>query len=509
MSLQEHDNSQYTKEKDEIEKYLLRIVQRYFDIENNYTKESIEAIIVESLARFKQTIIKEKGFLFSLNQKTGHLILTIKDFGGEYTFNKNSAFNKDFGNQSDTICSGDDVRLENPREPLEHYHDLGDVHELVNALNTLNLDGNTHMHNNISTLDILTYSGNKAVIDLTVVDYLQTTVNHYCENLLYHKAEINKLNTKSVNQILSYRTIISNELLVTISILKDTINWLQDVKNYAYKMISHYKLDVGKELLNYMTNDSYNKLMNHFNKNKSSKFQGEFGITDGPITFTTYDDYTIFNEFKETRFNTGISNAKIKLFFRYEDKEGLTITAPLPYTTIHNCGGTIVIQGGYTNDGEIVITSNFFNKAPFAITQDNLYGTEKAIVPFDDLVWYDDKLAELEQQHASFCIINNKKEMEFVNTLLTDGKEYYIHGCNGNPSDPDAPYYDYYNNEIPYLDFDDGQPILSFANYLIINSNRKMATAVITRRYRYVAQYEIKRLTQYIKNPRIMYQVLI
>ena len=46
MNLQEHDNNRFTKERDNIEKYLLRIMQRYFDVENNYTQESIEAIIV-------------------------------------------------------------------------------------------------------------------------------------------------------------------------------------------------------------------------------------------------------------------------------------------------------------------------------------------------------------------------------------------------------------------------------------------------------------------------------
>ena len=47
MNLREHENNHFTKEKNEIEKYLLRIIQRYFDIENNLTKESVEAIIIE------------------------------------------------------------------------------------------------------------------------------------------------------------------------------------------------------------------------------------------------------------------------------------------------------------------------------------------------------------------------------------------------------------------------------------------------------------------------------
>ena len=83
MSLVQYEDNRFTKEHDDVEKYLLRIIQRYFDIENVYNEESIEAIIVESLARYKQDIFHEKGgFIFSLNQKTGNIVLTIKDFNG-------------------------------------------------------------------------------------------------------------------------------------------------------------------------------------------------------------------------------------------------------------------------------------------------------------------------------------------------------------------------------------------------------------------------------------------
>lgn len=507
MSLQEHDNNQYTKEKDEVEKYLLRIIQRYFDIENNYTKESIEAIIVESLTRFKQIVIKEKGFIFSLNQKTGHLVLTIKDFSGEYAFDKNSAFNKDFGTVAETICEGNDIRLEDPRDPLEHSHDIGDVNGLKDTLDAFDLS-QMHVHNNIGVLNMLQYTGTATAIDLVIIDNLQTMVNTYCENLLYHKEEIANLNAEAVRSILSYRTIINNEFQTAITLINGGITWLDEAKKYTDLMLKQHGLNIEKELLSYMTMNSYNELMNHFNQGKTRTTQGEFSITDGSIMFTSHQDYTAMNEFKETRFNTGIANATIKLFFRYEDENGLTVTVPLPYASIHECGGRVVIQGAYSDDGEIIVTSNFLNTAPFPITRNNFYGTEKAIVVCDNLVWYDNILEELESKHASLCIVNDSAEMAFVQSLLTDGQEYFIHGCNGDPSDPEAPYYDYHGNEVPYLDFDEGQPVLSFANYLIINGNRKMATAVITQQYGYVAQYEVKRLTQYINNPRIMYQVL-
>ena len=128
MALEQHEDNRFTKERDDVEKYLLRIIQRYFDIQNVYTQESIEAIIIESLTRYKQSIFHEKGgFIFSLNQKTGHIILTIRDLGGETAFEKQSAFNKDFGDEADTICEGNDPRLEDEREPLQHEHEISDV----------------------------------------------------------------------------------------------------------------------------------------------------------------------------------------------------------------------------------------------------------------------------------------------------------------------------------------------------------------------------------------------
>ena len=87
MNLEQHENNRFTKERDDIEIYLLRIIKRYFDIENIYNQESIESIIVESLTRYKQSVLGEKnGFVFSLNQRTGHIILTIRDFNGAEAF---------------------------------------------------------------------------------------------------------------------------------------------------------------------------------------------------------------------------------------------------------------------------------------------------------------------------------------------------------------------------------------------------------------------------------------
>ena len=84
--IHEYNDNRYIKEKDEIEKYLMRIIHRYFEIYRQNTVESTEAIIVESITRIKRYLSEEKGFIFHLNGKTGNVVLSIRDIGGEKAF---------------------------------------------------------------------------------------------------------------------------------------------------------------------------------------------------------------------------------------------------------------------------------------------------------------------------------------------------------------------------------------------------------------------------------------
>ena len=52
----------------------------------------------------------------------------------EYMFSKNTAFNKNFGTTSGTVCQGDDSRLSNARTPTAHTHVISDVGGLETAL---------------------------------------------------------------------------------------------------------------------------------------------------------------------------------------------------------------------------------------------------------------------------------------------------------------------------------------------------------------------------------------
>ena len=86
----------------------------------------------------------------------------------EPVFSKNTAFNKNFGTTSGTVCQGDDSRLSNARTPIAHTHVISDVGGLETALN--------------GKQDII--SGYTGTIDIIVsVDFMAQTVTSKTVNV--------------------------------------------------------------------------------------------------------------------------------------------------------------------------------------------------------------------------------------------------------------------------------------------------------------------------------------
>lgn len=300
MALEQHEDNRFTKERDDVEKYLLRIIQRYFDIQNVYTQESIEAIIIESLTRYKQSIFHEKGgFIFSLNQKTGHIILTIRDLGGEEAFEKQSAFNKDFGDKADTICEGDDPRLEDEREPLPHEHEISDVKGLAERLKKIIPSNKMHIHKNKNVLDMLTYTGTKTEIDLIVLDYLEENLKKYYDNLLYYQREEKTITNKAIEDLSSYITIIEQDLDYAKSLIENAVTWLEDAYKYTDNQVNLLKDKFTRLLLKYMTQDDVQSLKEYFSKVYYLISDGEIAIPDGQFQFTSVIDDTIIEASSE------------------------------------------------------------------------------------------------------------------------------------------------------------------------------------------------------------------
>ena len=100
-----------------------------FEIANRVVINNTTDAIVEGLASHqseKNTSAHEvsniSGLQAALNEK-------------EYVFSKNTAFNKDFGTTSGTVCEGNDSRLSDARTPTAHTHTVSDVSGLQTVLN--------------------------------------------------------------------------------------------------------------------------------------------------------------------------------------------------------------------------------------------------------------------------------------------------------------------------------------------------------------------------------------
>lgn len=505
MSLQEHDNNQYTKEKDEVEKYLLRIIQRYFDIENNYTKESIEAIIVESLTRFKQIVIKEKGFIFSLNQKTGHLVLTIKDFGGEYAFDKNTAFNKDFGDVKGNICEGNDVRLENQREPLEHSHEIADVQCLAEKLN-MSLD-NLHIHNNQPLLDMLTYTGTQAYIDLTVLDTIKQGINDTNSALQAYRDELDTYQQQLANVLPTYIPVLEYEISRAQEMIRTGINWLDEAKAYIKSSVHVFHNDMLRKLLKYANGNDVIKVNTFLNDITSINTSGDIALTRGTIEYVSVDGGTSINEkFHRIQRIDNLANKRVKFTFRY-DKDGNTIEVPLPYHYSTEDGKFGIIQGGYSQNGDIVITSIFCTYLPARITASNMYDTNTIIGIHTGKKTYDNMMKFFAQNHVTLSLLDSQEKNNFVKQLI-DTKGYFI---QGNKYEMDDEPVDNKNNPLLFTDWDANEPSYTdIKNVFYLNSNKKWAVVpnMYTSTYGAVFEYSMKYLSNYFINPRVHYTVL-
>ena len=100
-----------------------------FEIANRVVINNTTDAVVEGLAGHQSEtntsaheVSNISGLQAALNEK-------------EYMFSKNTAFNRDFGTTSGTVCQGNDSRLSDARTPTAHTHTVSDVSGLQTALN--------------------------------------------------------------------------------------------------------------------------------------------------------------------------------------------------------------------------------------------------------------------------------------------------------------------------------------------------------------------------------------
>ena len=87
----------------------------------------------------------------------------------EYMFSKNTAFNKNFGTTSGTVCQGDDSRLSDARTPTAHTHVISDVSGLQTALTGKQdiINGYTGIINIVVSVDFANQTSKTAKINVS------------------------------------------------------------------------------------------------------------------------------------------------------------------------------------------------------------------------------------------------------------------------------------------------------------------------------------------------------
>lgn len=271
MRMEELSNSKYIKSTDTVERYLLNLVQEYFKTVNIASTTSREYVIKRAVERMKEEITFDSIGVLSITlpdgeMRTGAVTITLEDLNGEPLISpKLTAFNVDFGTEAKTACEGNDPRLSDARKPLEHEHEISDIVGLEGILSTLTgkierVDGFLHNHANGNILNMLVYTGDKSVIDLTLLDTLE--------------GKIQKIVDKIRDEIIAYKEEAAKKI-------SDINQEIQDIKNQINNL-KQYILD---------TNKKYYQLSKQYTDNELNETKEEIdAILDTLITAAMLQD---------------------------------------------------------------------------------------------------------------------------------------------------------------------------------------------------------------------------
>lgn len=192
MRIEKRDNGIYTKALSEMEAYLLNIIKRFFEKTNIELWESREAIIIETIRRAKEEIALESGVITSVNGQVGEVVLDAYDVNAEPIINKNTAFNKNFGDTSNTVCEGNDPRLS--REDLYNKEEIDKIVDNIKKLSA-GIKFNIHKSEWVSDGEIYT-----AILNHNL------NLNLECLNIKFYK------DNESLN--LDYKVRSNNSILI-------------------------------------------------------------------------------------------------------------------------------------------------------------------------------------------------------------------------------------------------------------------------------------------------------
>lgn len=244
MEFKEKKDNYYTKELNKLDRYLLRIIKRYFDLEEINNASSINAIITEAISRYKANIIYQKSGVDTLNNKFGIVNINITDLNGEKAFEKLTAFNKNFGTEQNTICMGNDERLSDKRNPTEHHHRILDVVNLRKTLDELKKELGKygyHLHANMAILNKLKYTGTKTQIDLVELESLGSIID-----VLINSLEIKRSNLINIYE--TNKTVIDNLINQIYLFMQRLYDYINNADEYINNLLINYIKEKENEL---------------------------------------------------------------------------------------------------------------------------------------------------------------------------------------------------------------------------------------------------------------------
>lgn len=363
MRMEELANNNYIKSTDSVERYLLDIIKQYFS-SSNVDNDSREYIIKKAVERMKDELFIDNAGVVSVNGKTGEVTITLESLNGEpEILQKNTAFNVNFGAEKNTACEGNDPRLTNNRHPLEHIHNMDNINGLVGELssikNTIDRLGNkTHKHENLSTLNLLHYTGDKEEIDLTILDTAANSLN----------ASITKTDNAIVtteNSLVTFLTKASEELnqyTVDFNTIKEYANTKDEerkteLKTYVDEQILNKKEELLTEMNNRISKDEFSSILSLINQQYQSLY--EFKVINFIIGNTSSIDYTVtLPEDVIEKLKALTSNQyKIELRIEYEDTTLGTVVTNLPFVYVETGRILYSVTGLITKDFTIHINS--------------------------------------------------------------------------------------------------------------------------------------------------------
>lgn len=384
MRMEELSDGRYIKNPDTVERYLLNLVQDYFNSSNIASPQSKEYIIQKAVERMKEEITFDNIGVLSItlpngDTKTGSVSISLEDLNGEpLIYPKLSAFNVNFGTEAKTACEGNDPRLSDARKPLEHTHEIDEVIGLKGALSSLTgkidrVDGLVHSHLNKNVLDVLVYTGNKDSIDLIALETLEhkvtTDIDAITQGLLEYSKETNTKINEINNKYSETETYLEN-------LQQNNTNandeYLSLAKQYTDDSINDLNTFINTELNQLTTKELIN--------NALSSATNSFALA-GTMTFNLSDilDFTLTSKqlnaiinvnaeiiTKLTNIGQTLQDCQITPILQYaEASTGNTVYGTLPFVIISDgaINGYIQSENIYSKN-QIALSIAGFSNVP-------------------------------------------------------------------------------------------------------------------------------------------------